>query len=458
MIQDIETSDEGKNLASASREETGSVELQAGPLRKSQAASLVARASAFILLLGAIYLAARQGIAAWYFHGSQPDDLAEAMRWDPANPQYPDALANVTHFYSDTANPGRIIQLCQTAVSLSPYNAHYWADLGSAYDWAGRPSDALRAFEHAHTLFPNSSEINWRLANFYARTGRISGALPLLRSVLLAGDVDSRQVFALTSNAGADSEAVLNQMIPAQSSFLIAYLNFQATAGHSDAANAAWDYLLASHLPFEAAQALPYLDSLIQQRDLDAASAVWQELRERFPRQAAPPGPNGDVITNGEFSVPILDGGFDWRVIPVAGAAVHITRLAEPNEEGSLQIEFDGSQNLDYGNVLQLVRVQPRTRYQFSADLRTRDITTDSGPRFQVYDISDMAGLFYAAPNHTGTSSWSQDTLSFETGASTRLLVVRIARPASSKFDNKIAGILWVRRVVLVPVAGGGKH
>ncbi len=410
---------------------------------------LAARACLLVVLVFSIYFAARQGVAAWSFRKSLPPDIEAAARWDAGNPQYPSALATLMRFYADNPNPDPIVRLCETAVRLSPNDAHYWADLGAAYDWAGRPNDALQAFERARDLFPNSPDINWSLANFYIRAGRPNDGLRMLQKVLSEGGIDEQQVFSLATHAAPDSDVVLNEVLPARAPFLIDYLNFQSTAGNIAAAKIVWARLLESRQPFELHQALPYFDALIHHRDLDAASQEWAELGNRFPGQIRERTSEGNLVTNGDFAFEILNGGFDWRVNPVQGATVSIQQ-ADSGGAGSLQIEFDGSRNLKYEDVLQLVPVQPRTRYQFSAQIRRRGITTDSGPRFQVFDIEDMAKVFAATENLVGTFDWSTETLNFQTSPGTRLLVVRLARPPSSKFDNKIAGAVWIRRVSLV--------
>src|ERR1700693_2226240 len=122
-------------------------------------------------LLLCIVLAGRQGIGAWYFRKSSPQAIETAMKWDAGNPEYYDALATLTHLYAESGDPADIVRLYETATRLSPSGAQYWADLGSAYDWAGRPKDAVRALNRAQELFPNSPDINWRLANFYVRAG-----------------------------------------------------------------------------------------------------------------------------------------------------------------------------------------------------------------------------------------------------------------------------------------------
>jgi|HubBroStandDraft_1064217.scaffolds.fasta_scaffold01754_8 tetratricopeptide (TPR) repeat protein len=410
---------------------------------------LAARACLLVVLPFSIYFAARQGVAAWYFRKSLPQDIEAAAKWDAGNPQYPSALGTLMRFYADNPSPDPIVRLCETAVRLSPNEAHYWADLGAAYDWAGRPNDALHAFEWAHDLFPNSPDINWSLANFYIRVGRPNDGLQVLQKVLTEGGIDERQVFSLATHAAPDSDVVLNEVLPARAPFLIDYLNFQSTAGNIDAAKAVWARLLESGQPFELHQAFPYFDALIHHKDLDAASQEWAELGDRFPSQIRERISPENLVTNGDFAFEVLNGGFDWRVNPVQGATVSIQQ-ANSRGTGSLQIEFDGSRNLEYEDVLQLVPVQPRTRYQFSAQIRGRGITTDSGPRFQVFDIADMAKLFAATENLVGTSDWSTETLNFQTLPETRLLVVRFARPASSKLDNKISGTVWIRRVSLV--------
>jgi len=54
----------------------------------------------------------------------------------------------------------------------------------------------------------------------------------------------------------------------------------------------------------------------------------------------------------------------------------------------------------------------------------------------------------------TGTRNWSPRQLEFRTGPKTRLAVVRVARPPSRMFDNRISGTLWIDRVSLIAVEG----
>jgi tetratricopeptide repeat protein len=419
-------------------------------LRDSRSLSLLLRTFLVCGLLYCMYLVSRQAVGAWYFRKHSPQDIQTAIKWDPGNPEYYDVLATLTHLYS-TANPADVVRLSEKAAQLSPYNADYWADLGAAYEWAGRNDDALHAFTRARALFPNSSEINWKAANFYVRTRRTSEALAALQKVLLEDSSKERQVFVLAVNATNDNQQILNEMLPRRAPVILDYLNFQIETGRMEAADQTWAALLESKLPFELARSFPYLDVLIQRRDVDRLTAAWAALCARFPQEVCARESIPNLITNGDFAFAPLNGGLDWRVIPVQGAAVSEDPSVGVAGSKSLRIEFNGTQNLDYDHFLQYVPVSPNTVYTFSAYMRAQGITTDSGPRFEVLDAFDPSKLFLSTENVTGTSDWSAHQSELKTGAKTRLLIVKIARAASRKFDNQLAGTIWIARVTLMP-------
>jgi hypothetical protein len=413
--------------------------------------ALSMRSCLLIVLLFCVYMVVRQGVAAWHFRRGGPDEIQSAIEWDPGNPQYFEAFATLMHLYADGGKPDRIVKAYETAARLSPYSAQYWADLGAAYDWAGRPNDALGAFERAQQLFPNSPDINWRLANFYIRTGKIREGLGSLRKVLLGGSVERRPVFALATSATHDTKAILDEALPPRADVFFDFLNFSAETHNIDAAEQVWGRLLELNLPFDFRQALPYLDALIEHRDSGQLARAWSTLVERFPTQMRPYTSSSDLVTNGSFELEILNGGLDWRVLPVEGAVVSVDSEDPCDGARSLRIEFDGSHNLDYGHVLQFIPVKPSTRYRFSGYMRAKGISTDSGPRFQIFDAYDMGKLFLSTENVVGASGWLPREVEFKTGSDTRMLVVRIARPPSHKLDNRISGTLWVDRISLRP-------
>ena len=433
-------------------------------MRDKYTITVLARISLVVCLLYCMYLAARQGLGAWYFRKASPEAIQAAIKWDSQNPEYYDALATLTHLYAAGGNSAEVVRLCEKATLLSPYNAFYWADLGAAYEWSGRKDDALRAFTRAHALFPNSPEINWKLANFYVRTGKISDALRTLKEVLLEDPSKERQVFILAANATADNQEILREMLPPSVPVLLNYLDFQTETNRIEPAAQTWATLLELKSPFDPARAFPYLDALIEHQGVDQLIEAWAVLSARFPQEIAARESKRNLITNGNFSFAPLNGGLDWRFIPVPGAAAMVDATEGVDGSKSLRINFDGTQNLDYAHVLQFVPVRPNTSYKFSAHMRVQGITTDSGPRFVLQDAYDPAELVdvsskaanpirfsISTENLTGTSGWSLHQLEFKTAGHTRLLIVKVVRPASHKFDNTLAGTVWIAEVTLVP-------
>jgi hypothetical protein len=404
--------------------------------------------SGILLLL--VVIATRPGIAAYYFREVSPASVQKAIAWDPGNPQYPATAANLIHLYGDNAEPDLVIRWYETALRLSPFEAGYYVDLAQANDWAGRPSQAVMLFQRAQELFPNSPEINWKVANFRVRTGKTSEALPALKKVLFSGAINENQVFALISNARIDQGTVIDELLPADAHAFVDYLNFQVDRGDMAAAQQTWDHLLQLHTPFEIGAAFHYLDALIKSRDVERAMKTWSALVERFPLLLPSPASSPNLVTNGDFRGDILNGGFDWRVIPVAGAVVTQETSDSGKNSRSLRIDFDGSQNLYYDSVVQFIATEPNTHYDFSAVLSSEGITTDNGVGLRVSDPYNSAELG-STDTLTGTAPQSEYKFSFTTSPQMRLLLLSVIRAPSRKFDDKIAGTFRIGKVTIVP-------
>jgi len=391
-------------------------------------------------------------VAAWYFNQGSPEGIRKAIEWDPGNARYSAALAQALQNSLGGVNIQEVVDLSEQATRLSPHNASYWADMGGAYEWAGRLADAQRAYEQAQRLFPNSPDINWKLGNFYVRVGKVDEALRTFRNTLL-GEPNMRWgAFDLAWRATGDSELILAEMLPPDPAIFLQYLDYLSAMQRMDEAGKAWARFLELGLRFEPQDTFRYLDALIQRRRVDELKAAWAALAERFPSRIRRHAPASNLITNGDFESEVLNGGLDWRAPVVEGVMVSVDSQVFFDGSHSLRIEFDSRHNPDYRGVFQCVPVEPNSSYRFIGYMRTRGITTDSGPRFQIYDAYDPSRLSVSTENVLGTSAWSPHPLEFKIGPETRLLIVCVARPASHKFDNQIAGMVWIDGIGLTPV------
>jgi len=413
--------------------------------------NIALRIVAALGLLGGLYLVSTRAIAQWFFLKSSADDVRASIAWDPGQAMYYAALARVLERSPLGGDSSEIISLYEKATQRNPHRARYWAELGGAYELAGRAEEAQAAYEQAQRLFPNSPEINWQLGNFYVRRGDVLGALRAFKKVLVGDPTLRQQVFALAWRLDPGADQILAEMIPEDSEILFQYLNYLVANNHLEEAGTVWARILALKLDFEPTRAFLYLDALIRAQQVEAVMAAWKALEERNPALITSRAFENSLITNGSFESLILNGGLDWRIVPLRGVVVRVDTTTFFDGTHSLELRFEGGQNLYYHYVFQYVPVKPNTLYRFMGYMRTQGITTDSGPRFQLLDASDPSKLYLSTENLVGTSSWQPEQLEFQTGPETRLLIVRVARPQSTKFDNQIEGSVWIDRISLTP-------
>jgi hypothetical protein len=190
---------------------------------------------------------------------------------------------------------------------------------------------------------------------------------------------------------------------------------------------------------------------------VDEAGVVWNQALQAaaVPRES---DAGGSLVWNGGFENEPLDGGFDWRFRPIEGVEISWDEESLQSGRRSLRIDFDGKTNVNFENVWQYVPVSPSTSYRFSAFVRTQDLTTDSGIRFEIRDVSRPSAPERSTLNLVGTQSWTEQNLEVFTGPDTRLLQIVLRRTHSDKLGNKIQGTAWIDDVALVPVSrGAGK-
>ena len=94
----------------------------------------------------------------------------------------------------------------------------------------------------------------------------------------------------------------------------------------------------------------------------------------------------------------------------------------------------------------QFIPVRPNTDYEFSAESRTEDIDTASGPRFAIADAYTNSS-YVLTDDVLGTNPWRLQQARFHTGPNTNLLLLKIVRQPAAPL---IRGKLWIDDVRLV--------
>lgn len=392
--------------------------------------------AAVALCLIYVLLAGRLFVASVFAGRPEFASLQRAARLDPDNAEYRNHLGR--YYALVAADPGSAIEPYQAAVQLNPHSARYWFDLASAYQVLGDISNQTQALEHAITADPTTPDVAWEAANLYLVQGENEKASGEFH-VVLENDPDlANRAIQLCWRMNPDVDTLLRDVVPARSTAYIAFLEL-LMAKHETAATAkVWAALMASSQTFELRHVYDYFQYLLNHKDVDQARLVWQQAAPRFGLSSYLPT-RSNLIVNGDFSLDVLNGGFDWQYQKQRSVTLTLDPSDSHGGGRSLQITFDGPGVNDAG-IRQFIAVQPSTSYQFSAYYKNGDIEGAGGPHFTIQDAYTQTVL-YDSDELKETGFWKSATGEFATGEDSRLVILHVRRLPEG---SPIRGKLWV--------------
>jgi tetratricopeptide (TPR) repeat protein len=398
------------------------------------------------------FLSTKAYLAERWNASSKPRLWVKAVRLEQGNAEY---WAHVGRYRQWDLSPGGIHEAqsnLQRATEINPHSAELWMELADAYQSSGDPARAEQAYKEAQANYPISAEVAWRYGSFLLYQERFAEGYGEIRRALIVEPALATSAISECWQSNPSVSPVLDNVLPARSDYYLTAIDFFLSQNLTDPALAVWNRQLTLGLPFKFADAIPLVDTLIDQDRMAMAQQTWHQLLETANRPEDP-SRSQSLIFNGRFEHDISNGGFDWREAPVSGARFDFdTEIAHASSR-SFRVEFDGTANLDFQNLFQYVAVQPGSRYHFSAYVRTEEISTDNGIRFEILDPRHPSEVKVVTPNVLGTNPWTLVEADVMTGPDTTLLKITLRRTPSWKFDNKLSGTVWVDDVALTPVA-----
>ena len=425
--------------------------------------SMFSRSAPRLLLLAASVACAgllsaaaiRRAVAAHWEGTRDPAKWAKAARLEPTNATYWARIGLYEQWDFSHGNLNQAIADFTKATQLDPRSARLWMALADAYEEAGEIAKAREAYQRAEFAHPVSAQVAWRFGSFLLRQGEVTQAAEHVRQALADQPGLASSAVSQFWKSGAGASVILNGVLPPQSEEYFAAIHFFLSQQQDDAALAAWAKLMQLGKPVQLDRGLELVDDLIEQNRMNDAERVWEQALTASGRSAEVIR-GGSLIFDGGFDYRLTNGGFGWRQTPIPGTAFDLVSDVTHGSPQSARVVFNGHHNVNYANLSQFVAVEPGARYRFSAFMRTEDISTDSGPQFQITGCASPYPTIAQTPAMTGTNRWTEVQTEFTTGAQTDCVRVVLRRQPSQLFSNRIRGMVWVDDVRLVKLAAGG--
>ncbi len=398
-----------------------------------------------LALLTLIYLvlAGKEFAASVYAARPELPKLERAVRLSPGNADYHHRLGRYQAFIAN--DPQSAIASFQSAVQLNPHDAHYWFDLAGQYQVAGNIPGQRSALEHALQAEPTAPDVAWEAANFFLVDGEIDRALHEF-GVVIANDnslVDS--ALQACWRIRPDANALLQNVVPARADSLLQFLSLLVSKQDTPGAIKTWERLAELHEKFDTRHLFDYVRYLIVAHRPDAAMAAWEQAAGSLGLSAYLPT-DDNLVVNGDFSLDILNGGFDWTYVNRLGVRPLLDSSDFREGHRSLALTFEGPGINDAG-VQQVIPVRGAATYDFLAYYKSADFEGAGGPVIVVRDTYTGTPLFISDPL-TDADFWKEVHSTITTPASTTLLTLAIERlPAGSP----IRGKLWLNDFQLSP-------
>ena len=424
-------------------------EAAANPARRRTAAVIAIAAALWFC-----YAGGKHALASHYAASLNPENWERANRIEPDNSQTLYQLGRFRQLDLDNPDIPSAISYYRRAIKLNPRSPYYKLDLAGALEMAGNNGEAESYFRAAQAAYPISAEASWKYGNFLLRQNRLPEAYAEIHRAVM---VDSSLIPMAVSrvwHSDPDIHLMLDQVLPDTAEAYTQALAFLTDAQDPEAALEVWHRLIAKDPHTDWKWVFMLTDMLVTQEKFEEAGTVWRQA-VAGDQDSAPAYAGNSLVYDGGFEKDISGGGFGWRQTDVMGADFDFDMDVKHSGSRSARLIFDGTENLSYEGLFQYVLVSPGTHYRFQGFLRTDQISTESGMRFEIVDPKDPQHLDVVTPNETGTLPWTLEQIDFTTGPRTHLIQIRIARRPSERLDNKLRGTVWIDDISIAPIGAG---
>ncbi len=426
--------------------------IEAGRIVNIAAQSVTARILtlfAFVAVLVFVWLCVRAQIGDMLAELTSPTDdgafqTAQFAKFLAPNDPLANWLATATQKYQsrtdDKTFPDKnsTVEGFTNVVRLSSQDFRWWNELARAREQAEDFAGAEDAFRHALELAPTYTFAHWQLGNFLLRRGRSGEAFAELKKAAESNTVYRDQVYSVVWDYFDNDVAKLTQIAGESASAKISLTKFFALHKRPDESLRIWKTLSPEEKKENIVVGILVAKGLFERKYFRSAVEFVRDLE--FENDA-----DFEKIENGSFENPIGAADyifFGWHVLPIEKTDAKVDSSQKRVGNKSLRLMFSGYARPDFGNVYQIVAVEPNSRYRLSFWLKTENLKSAGTPTIEIINGNDDKLIIASNPFPEGTNDWQAISVEFKAPANAEGVLVRTSRSFCGE-NCPIVGTIW---------------
>jgi tetratricopeptide repeat protein len=408
---------------------------------------------AFLFVVALSFFGIRAALAAHYLGLNTRAGFETAVRLEPNDPGTWYFLGRYWQFDPVEADTDRAIRMYTTSLGINPLSADTWLDLALAYETLGEVDAARKAFLEAKHLYPVSSEVLWSYGNFLLRQSELESAFREFHRAIEENPQLSAEAVRICRHVEPDFNQILYLVLPPKAEvYLSVVLELMDEADITDALEV-WSKLFALHPKLHSREVFQIVDALLRGQQTSDASRVWGQAITLMDLPKMD-DPAGSLIWDGGFETDVTGGGLAWRFGQYQSPVITYDHNVMHSGLQSLRLDFDQKTISGFVDVCQLVFVEPKTAYEFSAWLRTKDMAEEGGIFFRLDMPGPQLSPVFETTKLLGTNEWTKVSMPWTSPDESRLAQVCLERLRA--YDQH-HGTTWVDDVSLLKLGSTTK-
>jgi hypothetical protein len=362
---------------------------------------------AFLLAVALPFFGIRAALATHYVSLNTRAGFETALRLEPNDPDMWHFLGRYWQFDPVSADTGRAIRAYRTSLGLNPLSADTWLDLASAFETEREIDAARKAFLEAKHLYPASSEVLWSYGNFLLRQNELESAFAEFHRAIEETPELAGEAVRICRHVEPDFNQILYRVLPPKAEAYLSVMEELTKEADTTDALKVWSKLFLLHPKLHSREVIPFVDALLRSHQTTDAARVWGQAVTLMDLPKMD-DPAGSLIWDGGFETDVTGGGLAWRFGQHQSHVISYDHNVMHSGLRALRLDFDQKNISGFVGVCQLVVVEPKTAYEFTAWLRTKDMAKEGGIFFRIAMPDLQPSQVFETTKLLGTNEWTK--------------------------------------------------